>query len=205
MGIKVRCENVSKSFGRQRVLSGIELTFEPGSMTVLAGPNGCGKTTLLSLLGGLVKPTYGRIVWEDRSREDARTQTAWVGHETMLYADLSARENLLFSAGLFGQPASRVEEALAKFDALAFANRPVRQYSRGQKQRTTLARAFLVKPELLLLDEPTTGLDRNSEALLSSYVQEEKARGVTIVAVTHDQGWMANERIVELERGRLRG
>lgn len=174
-------------------------------MTVLAGPNGCGKTTLLSLLGGLVKPTYGRIVWEDRSREDARTQTAWVGHETMLYADLSARENLLFSAGLFGQPASRVEEALAKFDALAFANRPVRQYSRGQKQRTTLARAFLVKPELLLLDEPTTGLDRNSEALLSSYVREEKARGVTIVAVTHDQSWMANERIVELERGRLRG
>jgi heme exporter protein A len=134
-----------------------------------------------------------------------RRTLGWLGHDSLCYPDLTGRENIELAARLHGRdPRVAYTRAVERFDLRGFGERPVRTYSRGQRQRVALARALVHEPRLLLLDEPTTGLDSSSAAKLVDVVREEVARGAAVVVVTHDTGFedaVASE-VVTLERGR---
>jgi heme exporter protein A len=205
--VRVRLESVTKTYGPVRALVGVSATFDAGKVTVVRGANGSGKSTLLALVGTLARPTSGVVDHGalGRERSAVRAALGWVGHESLCYAELSGRENVELAARLYGHDASSVlAAAIARFDLGPFVERPVRTYSRGQRQRIALARALVHAPTLLLLDEPTTGLDAASTARLVRIVREEAARGAVVVVVTHDEafGSAVADATVELERGR---
>ncbi len=176
--LTVRLEGASKSFGSQRALTDVDLEIASGDYVAVMGPNGAGKTTLLKMIAGLAIPTRGTVtvagVDMRRSGPALRRLVGFVAHESMLYPDLSARENLRFHARLFGldDPDRAVEEIAGLMGADHVLDRQVRTLSRGTKQRVALARAFIHGPTILLLDEPYTGLDESAvlslERLLAS-------------------------------------
>lgn len=198
-------------FGATRALGGVSLRFEAGQITVIEGHNGSGKSTLLSILGQLVKPTRGEVRYGklDCRRHAAalRARMGILAHAPMLYPDLTARENLSFYAQLFSLPDIKavVEAQCERFQIGRFADRPVRTYSRGQLQRVALARALMHEPRLLLLDEPSTGLDVLGVERLERAILQERDRGVIGVLVTHDADFAERvaDRRVRLERGRV--
>jgi len=137
----------------------------------------------------MTKVTSGRVDHGDlgQTRQEVRATLGWLGHDSLCYPDLSGRQNIELAAELHGHdPRGAFARATARFDLEAFADRPARTYSRGQRQRVALARALVHAPRLLLLDEPTAGLDAATTERLLAVVREEAARGVTIVLVTHD-------------------
>ncbi|MCC7538675.1 MAG: ABC transporter ATP-binding protein [Deltaproteobacteria bacterium] len=213
----VEARGLVKVFGPTRALAGLDLRFEKGAITSVEGANGAGKSTLLGILSTLERATrgevhFGKVVVGADVRPDSETRAAlrgrigWLGHESMLYPDLTGYENLDLFARTYGLSGrARIDELVARFDAAAFADRPVRTYSRGQGQRLALARALLHSPRLLLLDEPSAGLDRASTERLARAVREERDRGAIVVLVTHDADLaavLANRRVV-LSRGRV--
>jgi ABC-type multidrug transport system ATPase subunit len=185
----IELHNVRKAYGPVRALAGVSCRFEAGRVAVVRGANGSGKSTLLSILGTMTKVTSGRVDHGDlgRSRQQIRRTLGWLGHESLCYPDLTGRQNIELAASLHAQDPERAYgRASERFDLAAFADRPVRTYSRGQRQRVALARALVHSPRLLLLDEPTAGLDAVTTERLMVVVREEAARGATIVLVTHD-------------------
>jgi ABC-type multidrug transport system ATPase subunit len=201
-------DNVTKTFGPVRALVGVTCAFGPGAITTLRGPNGSGKSTLLALVGTMARPTSGRIDHGDLGpgTQSVRAALGWVGHESLCYPDLTGRENVELAASLHGcDPRRAFAIAADRFDLHVFASRPVRTYSRGQRQRVALARALVHSPALLLLDEPTTGLDSAATARLGAVLREEASRGATVVLSTHDDVFAAalGGNLVALERGRL--
>jgi heme exporter protein A len=171
------------------------------------GPNGSGKSTLLSIVGTLARPTSGEVDHGALGRGAAvRTTLGWVGHDSLCYGDLSGRENIDLVARMHGLDVhasyARVND---RFELAAFAERPVRTYSRGQRQRVALARALVHEPRLVLLDEPTTGLDARMTDRLVDTVKEEARRGAVVLVVTHDADFARRiaDDTVEFERGRL--
>ena len=214
---RVRARGLVKVFGPTRALAGLDLHFDAGTLTSIEGANGAGKTTLLGILSTLERPTRGDVVYGEtalgaetrpsaETRARLRARIGWLGHESMLYPDLTGEENLHLFARAYGLSGrARIDELLDRFDARPFATRPVRTCSRGQTQRLALARALLHAPRLLLLDEPSTGLDRASTERLGRTVREERDRGAIVVLVTHDAelaALLADRRVV-LERGRV--
>jgi len=189
-------------------LSGVDATFEPGNVSVLTGANGSGKSTLLGILGTLTRPTSGTVRHGDGADVSAvRARLGWVGHDTLAYGDLSGRENIILAARVHGlDPNVALAEAEERFSLASFVDRLVRTYSRGQRQRVALARALVHHPSLLLLDEPTAGLDASSTARLVAVVKEEARRGATIILSTHEPGVAAElgGRVFLLERGAIR-
>jgi heme exporter protein A len=156
----------------------------------------------------LLAPTAGRVIYgsDDLVSSDIRSQIGWVSHDTRCYPDLTARQNVELAASLYGVSPSAGWAAMGdRFGVKRFADSPVRQLSRGQRQRVTLARALVHRPALLLLDEPTTGLDTEGISRLLEVIEEERLRGCIVVLVTHDvqiAERVATRRIV-LERGRV--
>jgi heme ABC exporter ATP-binding subunit CcmA len=207
VGVLVELKDVTKAYGPVRALAGVSCQFVAGRVAVVRGPNGSGKSTLLALLGALARPTSGRVDHGElgRARADVRRALGWLGHDSLCYPDLTGRENIELAARLYGGDARRAYlRALERFDLKSFAERAVRTYSRGQRQRIALARALVHDPRLLLLDEPTTGLDAAGAAKLIDVVREESARGATVVVVTHDAAFeeaVAGD-VIALDRGR---
>lgn len=204
----MRLEGVTKTFGPVRALVAVNLEVSLGEVLVIEGPNGSGKSTLLAILGTLAHPTTGRVVHDALGAhiEDVRRVLGWVGHESLCYADLTGRENIELAARMHARdPKEAYERASARFDLGAFASRPVRTYSRGQRQRIALARSLVHDPKLVLLDEPTTGLDRSGIERLLGVVKEERDRGAAVVVVTHDPMFAEtmNGSRRRMERGRL--
>jgi heme exporter protein A len=204
----VELRNVSKTYGAVRALVGVSCRFAAGTVTAIRGPNGSGKSTLLSIVGTLVRPTGGNVDYGElgRGRMAVRSQLGWVGHETLCYPDLTGRQNIELAARLHGCDVGEAYAAAReRFDLGAFAERPVRTYSRGQRQRVAVARALVHRPRLLLLDEPTTGLDAAATARLGGVVREEAGRLAIVVVVTHDAGFFeaTESRAVWLDRGRV--
>ncbi len=203
----VRLSHVSKSFSAIRAVIDVTLTLEPGTVTVIEGPNGSGKSTLLGIIGTLIRPSSGRIDYgNEASAHAVRARLGWVGHDTLCYPDLTGRENIELSACLAGVDSQKAwEGSVARFGIGDFAARSMRSASRGQKQRIALARAVVHEPELLLLDEPSTGLDTVGVERVRSVVEQESARGSIVVVVTHDTPFarQLNQKSFQMDKGRL--
>ena len=201
-------EAVTKQFGPTLALDGVDLRLTQDEHVLLAGANGAGKSTLLRLLTGLTGPSTGqvRIDGEDpRSSLAIRQRIGLLSHQILLYEDLTASENLSFFARLYGVDVD-IAETLDHAGLAAHAHRPVGGFSRGMKQRMALARATLHRPQLLLLDEPFTGLDRGAASTLGQQLAQRTAQaGSMSVLVTHNVAEAAHiaTRIVLLRRGRI--
>jgi len=187
----VRSSGLAKSFGARKAVVDINLALAGGDCLALFGPNGAGKTTLLRLAAGLLKPTAGSILVREvdvRRNAAARGEVGLVSHHTMLYAPLTARENVEFAARLHGvaSTASAANAALERLGVSHAADVPVRQLSRGQQQRVSIARAIVHSPTLVLLDEPYSGLDAAGAAALTALLQSLRASGATLMLVTHN-------------------
>ena len=200
-----------KDYGDRAVLRGVDVSVPWGETAVLFGPNGAGKTTLLRILAGLSRPDAGDVriagLWMRRSGGRARTLVGFVGHQTLLYSDLTCRENLAFYAKLYGidHPASRIGDVLDRMNLADRVDRRVRTLSHGMQKRLSVARAILHEPTVLLLDEPESGLDTDSVASLGQLLDDWSASGKSALLTTHSaeigQAWA--DRILTLDRGRL--
>jgi heme exporter protein A len=186
----IKIEGLVKNYGTNPVLRGVHLDVEQGEFVTLVGPNGAGKSTLLRFVATLLSPTAGSVViggWPINSHAaKVRRHIGLVSHQPLLYGDLTAAENLDFYARLYqlDDREARVEAALRTVGLFARQRDPVRSFSRGMLQRLTLARATIHEPDLLLFDEPYTGLDQDATELLDSLLTEEARRGRTILMRT---------------------
>ena len=180
-------QGIVHRFGTTTVLRGVEATFQAGSISVLEGPNGAGKSTLLGILGGLIRPSSGSISCHPMLKEPSqlRVQFGWVGHDSLSYRELTGRENVELAAALYGQGGSWAQVS-ERVGAAGLEHRRLGTMSRGQRQRIALGRALVHKPNVLLLDEPFSGLDVDGIALLERVLVEERERGTIVVAVSHD-------------------
>ena len=207
--MQLRVENLSKRYGDTVAVDGIDLTVEPGTHLLLAGANGAGKTTMLRLLAGLAEPSAGlvRIDGEDPRRSPGgRRRLGLLSHQSQLYDDLTARENLRFFARLYGLPARSADPALDRAGLSGWADTRVGTLSRGMQQRAALARAMLHDPEVLLLDEPFTGLDAAaSRAVAADLGERALSAASSTLVVTHKVAEVARttNRVVVLRRGRV--
>ncbi len=191
-GEAIQARGLEKSYGEWPVLWNLDLSVPWGQALVLFGANGAGKTTLLRILATHVRADHGSVAVAGhnlRSRPDeARRRIGVVGHRSLLYDDMTCRENLTYYARLFGikdhQP--RVDEVLAQVRLTDRANHRVRTLSNGMQKRASIARAVLHQPDVLLLDEPEAGLDRDSVSLLGSLLSDWTASGRSVVMTTHD-------------------
>jgi heme exporter protein A len=208
---RLTLRDVSRHFGRRRALSHVSLTCVAGEIVGVLGPNGAGKSTLLALLSTLLTPSSGEIRYGTGTAREAgpalRTQIGVLGHDLFLYPELTARENLMFFASLYGLPHAHemVAAALAEASLAERADEVVAGYSRGMRQRLALERALLHAPRLLLLDEPFTGLDDTSGQALVGRLTGLKERGHIVIAATHDLDLAEDllDRIVVLRDGRV--
>ena len=196
--------SLARRFGPRVALEALDLDVGPGEALALLGGNGAGKSTLLKLAAGLLRPTTGSI-----RITGGRGAVGYLGHRTLLYDDLTPFENLRFTATLYGL-SGRSRRARETLDRMGLAGRhdePVRTLSRGLQQRVALARALVHDPALLLLDEPTTGLDREATAVVVAEVRAAVARGAAAIVATHDveAGLAAAPRWLRLSRGRVDG
>jgi heme exporter protein A len=184
----IELEGLTRRYGDREALSDVSLALPAGQTLVVFGPNGAGKTTLLRVLATLLRPHAGtaRILGHALPGEGwaVRGRVGFLGHSSLLYRDLTARENLTFHARLHGAPPERVEALLDAVGLLARADDPVHTYSRGMVQRAAVARAVLHDPELLLLDEPTANLDPHASELVEPLIGA--ASGRTRVLTSHD-------------------
>jgi heme exporter protein A len=205
----ITARGLVKRFGRVVALAGVDLDAAAGTLLALLGPNGAGKSTLLRLLAGLARPSDGRleISGASRDRRRARGRVGYVAHASFLYPALTARENLVFAARLYGVPRAgeRADALLAQHGLTAVASRPAGGFSRGMSQRLAIARALVHAPEIVLLDEPYTGLDRTAAEVLTGEIRRLREGGRTLVLVTHDLARAAElaDAAVVLAEGRV--
>ena len=207
----VDVRGATKRFGHLIALHGVDLKVPQGTTLALFGPNGAGKTTLLKLIATLGKPTAGRVFIRGidtlKEPEQVRSEIGLISHQTLLYEDLTARENLLFYGRLYGLRDLRAlaDAALGAVGLRGRENDRVRGFSRGMKQRLSIARATLHRPAILLLDEPFTGLDTSARTMLGRMLRDLKQEGRTIILVTHDlvRGAALSDRFAILNRGRI--
>ena len=209
----VLVRNVSKSFGDKHALTDISFSIPAGRICGLLGPNGAGKTTLFRLLMGILKPTSGKITVDGHDAFDDRIEVVrrigFVPDEPVFYSYLSGRETLELSAGMHGLVAKDALERLAPLitrmrmeaDLDAYAE----DYSRGMKKKLSLLLALLHRPKLLVLDEPTNGLDVEATRLFYQLVEEEAGSGTTVLFSTHLMDHVARlcSHVVIIEKGAL--
>jgi len=200
-----------RDFGPVRAVDGVSLALREGELLTLFGPNGAGKTTLLAMLGGGLRPSDGEVrVRGDTLRAADPARHGRIGvlsHRTFLYRHLTVEENLRFYGRLFDLPdlGRRIPERLSRLGLGDRSGTEVGRLSRGLRQRAALARCLLHDPEIVLLDEPYTGLDPHAASLLREVLTELKDGRRTVVLVTHNltQGLELADRVGVLVRGRL--
>ncbi|MFM8322186.1 MAG: heme ABC exporter ATP-binding protein CcmA [Chloroflexota bacterium] len=207
----IQVSKLVKRFGLKTVLKGLDFEVERGEFVALLGPNGAGKTTFLRILASLSRPGMGLVQVAGyhlpAQAAQVRAILGVVSHMPLLYGDLTAEENLLFYGKMYGVQdlERRVAEVL---DVVGLLNRRrdlVRTFSRGMQQRLAIGRAVLHDPEVMLFDEPHTGLDQDACAMLNNVLREVAARGRTVVMTSHDLARAADlaSRFDVLSRGKI--
>ncbi|MBV9759835.1 MAG: heme ABC exporter ATP-binding protein CcmA [Acidobacteriaceae bacterium] len=205
----IELDRLWKFYGDYPALRDLSLNIAQGACCALLGRNGAGKTTLLRILAGLSPFQRGtvRVCGESPRSEKARRLNGFLGHGIGVYEDLSGLENLTFFARVAGieRPASASAHWLERVGLARAASMPVRQFSRGMRQRLALARAFLHAPSVLLLDEPFTALDDRAIAMLTELLTEARRRGATLVLSTHQlrEALAIASHVALIENGRL--
>jgi heme exporter protein A len=209
--VTIRAQDLCKSIDTRSILQHVDLDVRAGEYVAVLGANGAGKSTLLKILATLSPATrgdlqlFGRPVNSDS--RDLRARIGLIGHQSMLYRDLTARENIEFFGRIYGipNPAQRAARLLEVMGLLDRADDPVKSFSRGMTQRVAIARALVHDPELILADEPFDGLDAPSVAATEDLLDRLHQTGKTIVLVNHDiaQTLRIARRVVVLSRGRI--
>jgi heme ABC exporter ATP-binding subunit CcmA len=197
-----------RRFGRVEAVAGIDLDVGRGDVVALLGPNGAGKTTTLTCIGGLLAPTAGTIrIAGDEARTAREHRAAYVPEIPVVYEDLTAAEHLAFVAAgrRIAEPQAAVARALERIGLADLRDRPAGTLSKGNRQRLCLAGALLAKADVVLLDEPTTGLDPAAQHALIGLVRELAADGAAVVLSTHAlaTAYEAADRIAILVAGRI--
>jgi iron(III) transport system ATP-binding protein len=196
MMTSLRLDNLTKSYdGVSNVLQNVSLQVEAGELFFLLGPSGCGKSTLLRIIGGFLAPSQGEVFFGDADvtmTPPEQRQTAMVFQNYALWPHMTVAENVAFGLDIRKvtgtERRQRVAEALEMVDMAAFADRPIPALSGGQQQRVAVARAVVVRPEILLLDEPLSNLDARLRVSMRAEIRRIcRAAGVTAIYVTHDQ------------------
>lgn len=207
--LAVSARGLVKQFGRRRGLDGVDLEVPSGAFLSIFGPNGAGKTTLLRMLALLARPTRGELsllgVDALEEPDSLRSRIGLISHKPMLYGDLTARENLRFFASLYGDvDEPRIDELLRLVELDHRCNDCARTFSRGMQQRLSIARALVNDPELVLLDEPYSGLDPHAAELFDELIGRVRD-GRTFVMVSHDleKGFAMCSHALILARGRV--
>lgn len=191
----VQVENVYKSFGDVNAVNGVSVAIEEGQFYSLLGPSGCGKTTLLRLIAGFEQPTSGQIFIDNSSMEGIEPNfrpTNMVFQNYAIFPHLNVEENVAYGLRSKRDPSLNqnklVDEALELVGLSGFNKRSSNALSGGQKQRVALARALILKPKVLLLDEPLSALDKKLREQMQSELRHlQRAVGITFILVTHDQ------------------
>jgi ABC-type multidrug transport system ATPase subunit len=211
----VQADHLSKSLDGRVILRDVSLQVKAGELIAILGANGAGKSTLLKIIATLMPPSSGELrLFGQSPTASIRTATAlrqrigMVGHQLMLYRDLSPRENLEFFARLYDlpDPAAKARRMIDMVGLGSRADDPIKTFSRGMAQRVAIARALLHDPQLLLADEPFTGLDASSSTALEDLLQQiTRQAGKTVVLVNHDleQALRLSGRVVVLSGGRV--
>jgi ABC-type multidrug transport system ATPase subunit len=187
----IELHEVSKLYGTFAALRKVTAEFHTGQSYVVLGPNGAGKSTLLRNLAGLTRPTFGKMmILGSVEVSEVRSRIGYLGHDSMLYDELTAMENLRYSARLYqGEtlPDGRwtPEQSLTLVGLDPGLDRPVGKFSQGMRQRASLARVLMAKPDLLLLDEPFSNVDLASSAQMLHVLNQLRAVGNTILLTTH--------------------
>ncbi len=204
-------QDLTKSFGHNYALQGVDLEVAQGQFLTIVGPNGAGKTTLLRILATLLKPTDG-IVHIDgldlasRSAE-IRRRIGLISHQSLVYGSLTVEENLRFYARIYDVPAvqERVEMLLDLVGLEARRGDPARTLSRGMQQRLAIARAIIHQPSVMLLDEPYTGLDQQATEMLRKLLQTVSSESRTVIMTTHnlERASELSDRLAILAKGRI--
>ncbi|MGD8190463.1 heme ABC exporter ATP-binding protein CcmA [Brevibacillus ginsengisoli] len=188
----IQVHSITKTVGDKAILRGVTFKIERGESVAVLGSNGVGKSTLLRLLSLLTKPTSGEIelmgVNTKKSPDQLKAKIGFVSHNSMLYDHFSPMENLIFHGKLYGVSdcEAKAKRMLDEVGMRKFMHEPVRSFSRGMLQRTSIAKALLASPEILLLDEPHTGLDQQAVVTLNQVMARLKNEGTTCMMVTHD-------------------
>lgn len=202
---------LSKVYEGRPALSNISFGLQPGAILALMGPNGAGKTTLLRILATLAKPTTGTIqigTWDGvRDADMVRSLIGYVGHQPHVYDDLTPRENLVFFARMYGlrDGNQRATKLLERIGLRTKADERTSHLSRGQLQRLAIARGILHDPDLLLLDEPDTGLDEPALELLKEIVHTRAETAAVTIFTTHhlERGFAWAHQVMVLVRGQI--
>ena len=187
-------KDITKSFGHFQVLNGINLAIERGDRYILFGSNGAGKTTLVKILSTILPADSGELTLFgkkiERRSKDIKTMIGFMSHEPYLYNELSAWENLNFYASLYSvkDKKERVESLLKEVGLYHRSHDKIGSFSRGMKQRLSLARAILHSPDIIFLDEPYAGLDIRAQEILNDLIIRLNQKGKTFFFITHDIG-----------------
>ena len=207
----IEAEKLTKHFGSSSALANLDLSVPRGQFLAIFGPNGAGKTTLVRILAALARPSSGtvRIHGQDIARASPRLRRhiGLVSHRSFLYAVLSAHQNVAFFARMFGveDADERARSALVEIGLEHRMHDPVASFSRGMEQRCAIARALVHDPDILLFDEPFSGLDPEASQRLDDRLRTLHESGLTVVLTTHDlaRGAENADRVAILARGRL--
>ena len=205
--IAVQTQGLSRRFDFHFALRDLSLTLSTASALLVVGPNGAGKTTLLRLLATSLRPSAGRttVFGHDlvRDADAVRRITTYVGTTHGMYEGLTAKENLAFAAAMSGRP-DQSDAVLERVGLSLVAHKSLRTFSHGMKRRLALARAWMLAPRLLLLDDPFSGLDTEGTLLVDALVREVKSAGGSAVLATHEweRGLHLADLVIGLARGR---
>lgn len=207
----IEIKKLTKQADDKMILRGIDLSIEKGETVGILGPNGAGKSTLLKVIATLIKPSSGQVTIGGydlkKNQGEIKKLFGYLPHSSLLYDHYSPLENLVFFGNLYGveNARERALELVKEVGLSFFLNEPVKNFSRGMIQRIAIARAIIHEPELLLLDEPHTGLDQSAITILNNVILGMKAKGVTTLMVTHDFNQAAEicDRIVIIKNGKI--
>src|SRR2546423_6454524 len=209
----IQLENVTKRYGNKTAVDGLSLEVGAGELFAFLGPNGAGKTTTIKMICGLLFPTGGsvRVGGFDVEREGdrARQLLSYVPDQPFLYEKLTGREFLQFIADMYGMPAEhghkRIHDVIDMFELAPFVDDLTERYSHGMRQRTVFAAALVHEPKVLVVDEPTVGLDPRSVRELKDLLRKQADQGTTVFLSSHSLDVVEElaDRIAIVDRGRL--